>query len=53
MVLVVRNNAMAPLSRLDLVFFNRALCLYVVLDYFDSKKLHQITNYTMLNITLY
>lgn len=52
-VLVLSNSDMASLSGLDLPSLKRVLSLHVVLDFFDAKKLHEITNGTTLSTTLY
>nr|ABR16637.1 unknown [Picea sitchensis] len=52
-VLALSNSEMALLSGLDLASLKRVLSLHVVLDFFDAKKLHEITNGTTLSTTLY
>lgn len=52
-VLALSNSEMASLSGLDLASLKRVLSLHVVLDFFDAKKLHEITNGTTLSTTLY
>lgn len=51
-VLALSNSNMDALSGLDLASLKRVLSLHVVLDFFDPKKLHEITNGTTLSTTL-
>ncbi|KAG5565628.1 hypothetical protein RHGRI_001517 [Rhododendron griersonianum] len=53
-VLVLTNAAMSALAaKHPLSVIKNALSLHVLLDYFDAKKLHQISDGTTLSTTLY
>ncbi|KAH7850471.1 hypothetical protein Vadar_033482 [Vaccinium darrowii] len=53
-VLVLPNAAMSALAaKHPLSVIKNALSLHVLLDYFDAKKLHQISDGTTLSTTLY
>ncbi|XP_059451851.1 fasciclin-like arabinogalactan protein 2 [Corylus avellana] len=54
-VLAVDNAAMSSLlsKHLSLYTIKNVLSLHVLVDYFGSKKLHQITNGTALTATMY
>jgi hypothetical protein len=54
-VLAVDNAAMSSLlsKHLSLSTIKNVLSLHVLVDYFGSKKLHQITNGTALTATMY
>ncbi|OAY49286.1 fasciclin-like arabinogalactan protein 10 [Manihot esculenta] len=53
-VLALNNAAMTALAgKHPLSVIKKALSLLVVLDYYDPKKLHQISNGTTLSTTLY
>jgi hypothetical protein len=54
-VLAVDNAAMSSLlsKHLSLYTIKNVLSLHILVDYFGSKKLHQITNGTALTATMY
>ncbi|KAM6584633.1 hypothetical protein CsatB_011635 [Cannabis sativa] len=53
-VLVLSNGALSSLTaKHPLSVIKKALSLHVVLDYFDPKKLHQISQGSTLSTTLY
>ncbi|KAL8142173.1 hypothetical protein V2J09_015205 [Rumex salicifolius] len=52
-VLVIPNSAMSSLTSHPLAAIKNELSLHVLLDYFDPKKLHQLSDGTTLSTTLY
>ncbi|XP_074576172.1 fasciclin-like arabinogalactan protein 8 [Curcuma longa] len=52
-VLVVDNAAAAPLSSLDAETLKSVLSIHVILDYFDTYKIHNLRRRTTLFTTLY
>ncbi|KAG6493853.1 fasciclin-like arabinogalactan protein 14 [Zingiber officinale] len=52
-VLVVDNAAAAPLSSLDAETLRSVLSIHVILDYFDTYKIHNLRRRTTLFTTLY